>query len=65
MKLFVLFAVAAVIVGGVYHKEVSQYFADHAGSSQSGSATSVVNSMQRMGNSSNALLGGVNNALDR
>jgi hypothetical protein len=66
MKLVVLCAVAALIVGGVYHKEVSQYFADHtAGASQSGGTTSVVNSIQGMGNSSNALMGGVNNALSR
>jgi len=66
MKLFVLFIAAALIVGGIYHAEVSQYFADLAeGSSNSGGATSVVDSISGMGNSGNALLGGVSNALDR
>ena len=66
MKLLALCAVAALIAGGVYHKEVLKYFADHtATASQSGGTTSVVNSIQGMGNSSNALMGGVNNALSR
>lgn len=66
MKLLVLLAVAALIVGGIYHTEVSKYLADlTGGSSNSGSATSVVHSMQRMGNSSNAVMGGVGSALGR
>lgn len=66
MKLFVLFAVAALVVGGIYHTEVSQYFADRAeGPSQSGGTMSPVGAIQGMGNSSNALMGKVGNALDR
>jgi hypothetical protein len=66
MKLLVLFAVAALIVGGIYHTEVSRYFADLAGgSSKSGGATAVVDSIQGMGNSSNALMGQVGSALNR
>jgi hypothetical protein len=59
-------AVAVLIVGGIYHTKVAQYFADHsAGSSHSGGATSVVGSVQGMGNSSNALMTGVGNTLNR
>ncbi len=66
MKLFVLFAVAALIVGGIYHTEVSQYFADRTvGPSESAAGTSVVDSIQGMGNSQNALMGQVGSALDR
>lgn len=66
MKLLVLLAVAALIVGGIYRTEVSQYLADLTeGSSSSGGATSVVDSIQGMGNSRNAVMGGVGNALDR
>ena len=66
MKLFVLFAVAALIVGGIYHTEVSQYFADlTVGPSESGGGTSVVDSIQGMGNSQNTLMGKVGRALDR
>ncbi len=66
MKTFVLLAVAALIVGGIYHTEVSQSFADFTvGPSESGGATSVVDSIRGVGNSGNALLGGVGNALDR
>ncbi len=66
MKLFMFFVVAALIVGGINHTEVSQYFADLTeGYSNSGGATSVVDSIQGVGNSRNALLGGVANALDR
>jgi hypothetical protein len=69
MKLFAFFAVAALIVGGIYHKQVSQYFAGlNAGSSRSGSAASVVGTFVGVGNSNTALMNGVdnrvNNALD-
>lgn len=65
MKLLVLFTAVALIVGGIYHTEVSQYFADlTAGASNSGGGTSTVNSIQGMGNSQNALIGGVNNSLN-
>ncbi len=66
MKLFVLFAVAALRVGGIYHTEVSQYFADlTVGPSEYGGGSSVVDSIQRTGNSQNALMGQVGSALDR
>ena len=66
MKLFVLFAVAALIVGGIYHTEVSQYFADlTVGPSESGGGTSVVDSIQSMGNSRNTRMGKVDGALER
>lgn len=66
MKLLVLFTVAALIVGGIYHTEVSRYFADLTGGpSGSGGGTSVAGSIQGMGNSQNALMGQVGSALDR
>lgn len=67
MKLLALIAVAAVVVGGIYHAEISQYFAHLADASSNGGGggSSVVNSIQNMGNSENALLGGVDNALNR
>jgi len=66
MKLFVLFAVAALIVGGIYHTEVSQYFAARTvGPSESGDGTTAVDSIQGMGNSQKALMDQVGSALDR
>ncbi len=66
MKLFVLFVVGALIVGGIYHTEVSQYVADlTVGPSEYGGGTSVVNSIQSTGRSQNALMGRVGSALDR
>jgi hypothetical protein len=70
MKLFAFFAAAALIAGGIYHKQVSQYFAGlNAGTSQSGGAASVVGSFVGMSNSNTAVMSGVdnkvNNALDR
>ena len=66
MKYFLLFAVAALIVGGIYHTEVSQSFADlTVRPSEYGGGTSVVNSIQGTGNAQNALMGQVGSALDR
>ncbi len=66
MKLLMFFTVAALIVGGIYHTEVLQYFADRTvGPSESGGGTSVVGSIQGMGNSQNALMGRVGSALAR
>lgn len=66
MKFFVLLAVAALIVGGIYRTEVSQYVADLAVEpSEYGGGTSVVNSIQGTGRSQNALMGRVGGALDR
>ena len=66
MKRFLaLLAVAALIAGGIYHKQVSQYFADlDAGSSLAGSATSVVGSLVGTGNSSTAVVNEVDNKLN-
>lgn len=66
MKFFMFLAIAAVIVGGVYHTEISDYFADlSSGSASYGGGSSVVGSMRSMGNSSSALIGGAGNALNR
>ena len=66
MKLFVLFAVAALIVGGIYRTEISQYVADlTVEPSEYGGGMSVVDSIQATGNSQNALMGQVGSALDR
>ena len=66
MKLFVLSVVAALVVGTVYHAEISDYVAGLAdGFSGSGGGTSVVDSIRDMGNSEKALIGGVGNVLDR
>lgn len=66
MKLFVLFAIAALIVGGINHTEVSRFIAGlDVGSSRSGGATSVVGSMKDMGNSGKSLMGGIGNSLNR
>jgi hypothetical protein len=66
MKLFLLFAVAGLIVGSTYRTEISQYVADLAvRPSEYGGGTSVVNSIQSTGNSQNALMSHVGGALDR
>ncbi len=70
MKFFMLLAVAALIAGGVYHKQVSQYFSQlKTESSQSGGTPSVIGAMIGTSNTSTALMNnvsnGVNNALDR
>ena len=66
MKTFALLVVAALIIGCIYHIEVSRYVAHLTeGSSNSGGATSVMGSIRHMGNSGNSLMRGVGNALDR
>ena len=66
MKLFMFLVVAVLIIGGINHTEVSQYFADLTeGYSNSDGETSIVDSIQGVGDSSNALLGGVGNTLNR
>jgi hypothetical protein len=66
MKTFALLVAAALIIGGIYHTEVSRYFAHlTARSSNSGGATSVMGSIRDMGNSGNSLMRGVGNALHR
>jgi len=64
MKLFLMFA-AALIVGGIYHAEVSAYFADLTDGSSNGGGSSVVGSMRDMGDAGNNLMGGVGNSLGR
>jgi hypothetical protein len=65
MKLFLMFAAAALIVGGIYHTEVSAYFADLADGSFSGGGSSVVDSMGDMGRANNNLMNGIGNTLGR
>ncbi|MDX1417292.1 MAG: hypothetical protein R3293_24005 [Candidatus Promineifilaceae bacterium] len=65
MKLLMLIALTGVVVGGIYHTEVSRYFSNLAEeSSYSGGVTSsTMGSMQGMGKSSRNLIGGVGGAL--
>ncbi len=66
MKPILFVAIAALVVGGIYHTEVSEYVADLTdGSSSSGSVTSVAASMRDMGNSGNNLMRGIGNTLNR
>jgi len=64
MKFLALLVVGALVVGGIYHTEVSRYIAGLAGGASS-SGTSIAGSIQQMGNSQNALMGQVGSALDR
>jgi len=60
MKFFMYMAIAALIVGGIYHEDVSEYFADlSSGSYGSGGGSSMVGSMRDMGNAGSNLLGGI------
>jgi hypothetical protein len=64
MKFFMLLAAVALIVGAIYHTEVSRYVSQLAdGSSRSGSGRTVVHSIQRTGKSTGALMNRVGNAL--
>ena len=66
MKPFLFVAIAALVAGGIYHTEVSEYVADLTdGSSSSGSVTSVADSMRDMGSSGNNLMRGIGNTLNR
>ncbi len=66
MKLFLLFAAAVLVVGVIYRAEVSGYVARvAAGGSGSGGGSAVVESFQGVGNSGNALMGGIGNSLNR
>ena len=66
MKPFLFVAIAALVVGGIYHTEVSEYVADLTdGSSSTGSGTSVVDSMRDMGSSGNNMMRGIGDRLNR
>ena len=66
MKFFMFLAIAALVVGGIYHTELSDYFASFSNSGGSyGGGSSVLGAMQDMGNASNNLLGGASDALNR
>lgn len=70
MKLFTFIAVALLIIGGIFHTQISEYFDDMSlassdSDSGSGGGTSVFGSIQRVGNSGNALMNGVGGALNR
>jgi hypothetical protein len=56
----VLFAVAAVIAGGVYHSEISRYFGSLAGGSTYSSGSG---SIQNMGSANKNLMEGIGGAL--
>lgn len=63
MKQFLFIAIAALVAGGVYHEEVSDYFGEFTVGSGGGS--SVVDSMRDMGSSGNNLMRGVGDRLGR
>ena len=66
MKRFMFFAAIALVVGGIYHEEVSDYVAGLSdGSSSSGSVTSVVDSMRGMGDSGNSMMNRIGDRLGR
>ena len=66
MKLFVFLAVAALVVGSIYHAEISDYVADLSnGSSSFGGTPSVLSSMQSVGEKSSAAFGSVGKAFGR
>lgn len=66
MKFFVFLAVAALLVGSIYHTEISDYVADLSyGSYSSGGGSSVLSSMQSVGDKSSAAFGKVGNAFGR
>lgn len=66
MRLFIFLAAIAIVAGGIYHDEVSDFVAGlKGGSSGSGGGSSFVDSMQDMGDSSRSLIGGAGNALNR
>lgn len=65
MKLFMLLAVAALIAGGIYHKQVSQYVANlKADASQSNGTPTVLGSIIGTSNASTSLMNSVSNGVD-
>lgn len=66
MKSLLLIGIALLIVGGIYHEEVSDYVADlTSGSGGSGSVTSIADSASDMGRSGNNLMRGIGGRLGR
>jgi hypothetical protein len=64
MKFFMLLAAAAMIVGAVYHTEVSHFVAGIGkGSSSSRGGSSVAHSFNHMNKSSRSLMGRVGSSL--
>lgn len=65
MKLAVLFTIAALVLGGIYHTQIQDYFAHHNdGSSDSSGGSSYISSIKDMGNSGNSLMTGVGGSLN-
>lgn len=66
MKFFVFAATAALLVGSIYHTEISDYVADLTNGSYSfGNGPSVLSSMQSVGAKSSAAFGKVGSAFGR
>ena len=66
MKYFMMFVLVAVIAGGVYHEEVTEFAADIAdGASGSGDVTSTVGAARRMGDSNSSLMDRMGSTLGR
>lgn len=72
MKLAMLLTVVAMVLGGIYHTEIQDYFAQlrdnsasSGGAGGGGGSTSYISSMRDMGNSGNALMTGVGGSLNR
>lgn len=66
MKLFVFLIFAALIAGVVFHEEISDYAAGFSGGSYgSGGGSSIIGSVQSVGDKSSAAFGRVGNAFGR
>ena len=66
MKKVLFLVLALVIAGGVYHEDVSRFFAKHmSASSSASSGPTVVDSFKRTGSSGKGLMDGIGNAVDR
>lgn len=66
MKFFMFLVGAALIVGGIYHTEVTDYFANLSnGTFSFDGGPSVLNSMQSVGEKSSAAFGKVGSAFGR
>ena len=66
MKLLVLFAVGAVVLGSIYHAEVVQYLAGLSdGEGPIGGVMPVADSIQGMGSAAGNLMGQAGGALNR
>jgi hypothetical protein len=66
MKFFMFVLVGALVAGGIYHTEISEYFDSLGnGASGSGGGSSFAGSFSGVGNSSNGLMQGVGGGLKR